>query len=224
MKVGKNKGKKYVKLKGFEQATPQSEKAAQNFMGWYGDNFERIRDKLIFGHLYDDELATDTALMIYENIALKRFIVVDYQAYFLRAYHTNRIAKAKRRVYESPFIDSLGMTDKQSEDETEISPEYAALYQQLHGKADTPDFDYEQYELAVDQLNTEMLDYVRATYDPLSVSLFEIYVGLLPNTSYKRLSELLGIPVTKVWTSIGAIRKDLAERFAYRNAFMLSQV
>jgi hypothetical protein len=199
MTAGRNKGKKYVKLQGFEQATPESEEAAQLFLGWYGANFERIKSKLIFGHLYDDELATDTALMVYDNIALKRFVVVDYQAYFLRAYHTNRIAKAKRKTHE-----------------TDLSG--------VECKEELQDFDYEQYELIVDLLNTEMLDYVRETYDPLSVSLFEIYVGLLPNTSYKRLSELLGIPVTRVWTSIGAIRKDLALQFQSRKDFMLSQI
>lgn len=226
MTVGKNKGKKYVKLQGWEEATPQSEARAKAFMDWYGDNFDRLRDKLIFSRLYDDELATDTALMVYDNIALKQFIVVDFQAYFLRAYHTNRIAKAKRRVYESPLVtdwwDSLRIMNEEMP--TETSAKYEPLYRELHGKADTPEFDYEQYEQAVYQLQVEMLDYVWANYDPLSVSLFEIYTGLLPDTSYKRMSAMLGISETRIWTSIGAIRKDLALRFQSRKDFLLSLV
>lgn len=188
MTAGRNKGKQYAKLKGYEEATPESEERANEFMQWYGDNFNRLRDKLIFTHLYDDEVATDTALIVYDNIALKRFVVVDYQAYFLRAYHTNRVAKLKRRVYE-----------------TELA--------QLQDEPFIADLDHEEREEAVDRLNNEMLEYVRASYDPFSTSLFEIYIGLLPDTSYKRLAALLGLPDSQVWTRIGVIRKDLAQRF-----------
>jgi hypothetical protein len=221
-----NKGKKYKKLQGFEQATPESERAATAFMDWYGANFERIKSKLIFGHLFDDELATDTALMIYDNIALKGTALLDYQFYFLRAYHTNRIAKAKRVNYETPIIEHYNHFREERVYDYEADPFDATerLRNRIFSKTETLDFDYERYELTVDQLTTEMLDYVRGKYEPFAVSLFEIYVGLLPDTSYKRLSKMLGIPRTKVWTSIGPIRKDLAERFQSRKSFLLSVI
>lgn len=226
MTVGKNKGKKYVKLQGWEEATPQSESRAKAFMDWYGDNFDRLRDKLIFSRLYDDELATDTALMVYDNIALKQFVVVDFQAYFLRAYHTNRIAKAKRRVYEDSVTEFMVTMEERTSTETAVrgEAEFEKRYAATHKITDTPAFDYEQYEQAVYQLQVEMLDYVRANYDPLSVSLFEIYTGLLPDTSYKRMSAMLGISETRIWTSIGAIRKDLVLQFQSRKDFLLSLV
>lgn len=213
MTAGRNKGKKYRKLQGFEQATEETEARAAAFMAWYGDNFTRIRDKLIFVHLYDDQVATDTALNVYESIALKGLIVQDYQFYFLRAYHTNRLAMLKRKTYEVPLEFSFQSPDEEYTDFTA-----------LLGVADTPDFDYELHEDIVQTLSAEMLEYVRAKYDPLSASLFEIYIGLLPDTSYKRLSELLGIPVTRIWTSIGAIRKDLALQFENRKVYLLSLI
>lgn len=196
---GKNKGKKYKKLKGYEQPTPETAKRARDFMDWYGENFQDLRDRLIYDHLYDDEIATDTALHLHECIALKGFIIKDYKFYYLRAYHTARLAHLKKRRYDLPLDD----------EET---------YLQL----EACDFDYETYERVVDELNGEILEYVRANYDEIAVSLFEIYIGLQPDTSYRRLSVMLDIPVTKIWVSIGAIRKDVAERFAERKEYLLS--
>jgi len=223
MTAGRNKGKKYKKLQGFEEPTELSQANATAFMYWYGKNFERLRDKLIFAHLYDDEVATDTALTIYDNIALKGVVILDYQFYFLRAYHTNRVAKANRKAREISYDEGLyNEFNKMDNGREPTSNRTSLAVAQLIAAA--PDFDYEEYELAVDQLSTEMLDYVRANYDPLSVSLFEIYVGLLPGISYKKLSALLGIPVTRIWTSLGEIRKDLAERFAERKENLLSVI
>jgi hypothetical protein len=56
------------------------------------------------------------------------------------------------------------------------------------------------------------------------VSLFEIYVGLSPDISYKRMSIILGIPATRIWPVIGRIKKDLVKRFDGRRGFLLSAV
>lgn len=198
---GRNKGKKYKKLHGFEQATPETEARAREFMQWYGDNFDALRDKLIYDHLYDDEIATDTALYLYDCIALKGFVIKDYKFYYLRAYHTARLAALKKRTPEVSI-----------DDEERII------------QLSAPDFNYEKYEAVVDQLNTEILEYVRANYDAVAVSLFEIYIGLQPDISYKRLAVMLDIPVTKIWTSIGAIRKGVAAEFGARKGYLLSHI
>lgn len=185
---GRNRGKKYKKLQGCEQATPESEARARHFMEWYGATFDELREKLIYEHLFDDEVLTDTALYLYDCIALKGFIIQDYKFYYLRAYHTARLAKLKKRPFEIHDEDRL---------------------EQLSAS----EFNTEQYENTVAALNTEILYYVREKYDPFAVSLFEIYIGLQPDISYKRLAALLGVPITQVWTNIGAIRKDVSTKF-----------
>ena len=197
---GKNKGKKYKKLRGFEQATPESEAAARKFMDWYGSNFEKLKRELIYkGRGFDDEIATDTALTIYDAIALKGAQIESYKHYYFRAYHTNCLRAAQAKKNNTVSID---------EGTTVIAST----------------FNYETYEAVVDQLNTEIIEYVRANYDEVAVALFEIYIGLQPDISYRRLSVLLNIPFTKIETKIGAIRKDVAVRFNPRKDFLLSLI
>lgn len=193
----KNTGKKYVKLKGGEIATPDAQARADAFLQWYGANTEEIRAKLIYAHLYDDELATDTMLAIYDGIALKGYKVTDFKFYFLRAYHTNYVAMLKRRADVS----------------LDFAPEVAA-----------PEYDGHAYERAIDGVVSEMLDYVRGKYAPAECSLFEIYIGLLPDISYARLAKILGLKLQQVWPVIGAIRADLNTNFAARKEYLLTRV
>jgi len=202
-KHGRNKGKKYIKLRGGEIATPENEARAQKFMRWYGYNVEYIRERLIFDHLYDDEVATDTMLYLYECIALKGLAIDKYKWYYLRAYHTNLLAAKKKR---GESLKGIVYIDDEK----------------VHAQLLAPDFDYAAYESAVDLLKGEILEYVRATYDPVAVSLFEIYVSLQPEMSYKKLAAMLGYPLQKIWPVIGAIRKDLALRYAEKRYFLLS--
>lgn len=204
MKSGKNKGKKYIKLRGGEVATPENKARADKFVQWYGRNCEYIRQRLIFDYLYDDEVATETMLKIYEDIAYKGVDVRDKKFYFLRAYHTNYIAAQKRKGKEVARWEYI-------EDNSAQYVEVAA-----------PSFDYEQYERVTDALQREILDFVRGKYAPLEVSIFEIYIYLQPEMSYKKLAAMLGIPANKIWPIIGGIKKDVARKFEQRRYYLLS--
>lgn len=205
---GRNKGKKYVKLRGDEIATPEAEARASEFMKWYGDNFDALRSKLLYDEFYDDEVATDTALYLYDCIAYKGLKIDNYKWYYLRAYHTALLgAKKKNGEARAAFV---------SVDEPVIGE---VMYGDI---LPAPTFDYTTYEMEIDAVQREILEYVRASYDQVSVSLFEIYVTLQPEMSYKKLARMLGIPANKIWPVIGAIRKDVAVRFADRRDYLLS--
>lgn len=204
--AGKNLGKKYVKLRGGEVATPENEARARDFLTWYGDNAARIRKKLIFDHLYDDEVATDTMLAVYDTIALKGLRVDNYQFYYLRAYHTNRLAALKRTAaHETDSIDAPRI------DGRTIADTLAA-----------PQFDYDAYERAVDQLQSEITEYVREAYDPAACSIYEIYMGLQPDFTYTALAEMLGMKFRRVRSVVIEIKADVAGRFDVRKDFLLS--
>lgn len=201
-----NKGKKYVKLRGGEIATPENEARAREFMDWYAANERTIRTKLIYESLYDDQIATDTMLNVYDAIAYKGLRVQDYKFYFLRAYHTNRIAARKRSVP----VESIDAPARQGETPT-IADTLAA-----------PEFNYEAYERTVDAFKTEITEYVRANYGPAECSIFEIYIALQPEISYPKMSRMLGIPSHRLWMAIGQIKKDLLKTFARRKDNLLS--
>lgn len=204
MAKGKNTGKKYIKLRGDEIATAEDQARANKFMVWYGRHADYIRERLIFAHLYDDEVATDTMVYLYECIAFKGLNIKNYKWYFLRAYHTNYLAALKRRAKETAGKVYL-------DDEDTYVEEPAA-----------PNYDYEDYEARVEQLRGEILEYVRGSFDAFSVSLFEMYIELQPEMNAARLAKLLGIPEYKVGPTIKAIKADVVYRFADRRDFLLS--
>lgn len=194
--MANNKGKKYVKLTGNEIATPAAQARANAFLQWYATSDMR---QFIKPHLYNDEMATDTMLSIYNAIAFKGLECRDPKFYFLRAYHTNCVAAKKNARY-----DTVGLEET--------------------GALAAPDFDYESYERAVDKLKSEIMEYVRTNYDAAECSIFEIYVTLLPDVSYKRLAKMLGFPAHHIWPVIKAIKNDVAAVFAERRDFLLLSV
>lgn len=191
-----NKGKKYVKLKGYEVATPESAARAAEFLDWYAENLHSLKRKL---RAYDDDVVSETVILIYDAIALKGAKVESFAHYFFRAYQTN----ALRAVQAG----------------TKYAQEVARVDTEVHLlKAST--YDFAAYEKEADELSAEILRYVREKYDPLVCSLFEIYIGLQPETSYNKLSALLGIPRSTIERNITAIRKDVAEAFSARRDFL----
>lgn len=198
--------KKYIKLQGHEKPTPESERRARAFMRWFSLRFDRLRSEWLYAGKFDDEVATDTALYIYDCIALKGLqIKGKYKWYYLRAYHMRLLAVQKKRAEAAQRSVYL--------DDPDVLLDLAA-----------PTFDYEYFEALVDAINTDMLEYVRANYPPLDASLFEIYIALQPDMSYKRMGKMLGYSPNKIWPVIGAIRRDLAEKFADKRYFLLSLV
>jgi hypothetical protein len=190
----------YIKLKGHEKPTPDSERRAKSFIRWYSLRIDTLRKDWLYVGKYDDEVATDTALYIYDCIALKGLrITGKYKFYFLRAYHMRLLAENQKKAVAAKRFIYL--------DDPDVNLEIAAS-------------DFECFEKALDALNTEMMDYVRANYSALESSLFEIYIALQPDMSYKRLGKMLGYSPNKIWPIIGAIRRDLCEKFAARRAAM----
>lgn len=205
--MASNKGKKYKKLKGDEKPTVESAARARAFMAWFGVRFEEIQRG--FGPAFNDEVAVDTAVRIHDDIALKGTVIQGkYRHYFIRAYNINLIAYKKNEARrKAQHVD----IDEQSEE--------GRPWAELLG---VEDMDPHDYEYAVDTLRAEVLDFVRRHHDPLSASLFEIYVELSPDISYNRLAQMLGIPYRKIWQDLGAIKKDVVYWFAERRAYLLN--
>lgn len=165
-------------------------------MDWYGANMDKLRRLVL---VYDEDIFTDSFLRAYDAIARQGTLVKNNTAYFLQTYRATFLDRKK-----TPMVGS-----------TDVS---------LLANLPASDFDSQTYEDAVGVINTEMMEYVRNHYSEVAVSLFEIYVGLSPDISYKRISKILGIPDTKIWPVIGQIKKDLVKRFGGRRDYLLSGV
>lgn len=197
---GRNRGKKYTKLTGNEIATPEAERKAKRFLDWYGAIHKfiekRIRD-------FDPEIGVETMLRIYNDILYKPVEIKNYKAYFIRAYFTTKLkfamAETEARKQHAPI-----------EELTEIIP--------------APDFDYEKYEETLEQINQEILEYVRKKFKPMDVSIFEIYLGLQPDVSYVVMGEILGISANRIYLVVSAIKRDLQENMAERRNYLLSKL
>lgn len=167
-------------------ASPENEAKARAFMDWYGANMDKLR---YYVQDYDEDIFTDAFLRAYDAIARRGTSVKDYVGYFLR-------------TYRATFLDS------------KKTPIVGKVDERVVENLPASDFDSRAYEEVVEMINTEVLEYVRENYDEVAVSLFEIYVGLSPDISYKRMSNILGIPATKIWPVIGQIKKDVVKRFS----------
>ena len=183
---------KYIKLKGGEIATPQNEAKGRAFLEWYAKDGQ----SLIYGHMYDDEVATDTMINVYENTALKGYRIDNYKFYYLTAYRTNLRAARIKASKDARVVFGLEGLD-----------------------VPAPVFDSEDYEATNEAFKNEIFQYVNDNYSDLDASLFQIYVELQPGMSYPKLSAMLDYPVHKIWPAIGAIRKDLLQRYGGRLPF-----
>lgn len=185
--------------KALVEGPPENRAKAKDFLEWFAVERERV-EFYIRGCLdYDEDLVSDALIRTHDAIVRRGTDVDDYLGYFLY-------------VYKNTFLDAA-----------KAKTRYTVQAENVRGLA-APDYDSAAYEDAVEAINAEVMDYVRESYDEVAVSLFEIYVGLLPDISYKRLSRILGIPATKIWPVIGRIKKDVAERFGGRRSFLLSGI
>ncbi len=174
-------------MEGFIQ--PENEAKARSFMDWYAANMDKLRYYVRGSGLdYDEDIFSGAFLRAYDAIARRGTSVKDNVGYFLQ-------------TYRATFLDS------------KKAPIFGRVDERIASEVPAPDFDSEEYERAAQLISDEMMDYVRKNYDEIAVSLFEIYVGLLPDISYARLSGVLRIPVARIWPVIGQIRKDLVREF-----------
>lgn len=207
---GRNKGKKYVKLTGDEIATAEGERRARNFMNWYGAIYPHLIKSLRDPDL---DAVTDTMLQIYNDILYKGLTIDRYSTYFKRAYHTTKLKaqiNATKQRERTVSIDAPCIQNGQDNGLT-----YAETIA-------APDFDFELFESINEQVQNEMLEYVRANFAPMEVSLFEIYIGLQPDVSYPILGKMLGISANRIYLTISAIKRDLQQNYTDRRIYLLS--
>jgi DNA-directed RNA polymerase specialized sigma24 family protein len=183
------------RLKELVEGSPESEDRARFFAEWYGANMDKLRYYLQGRVEYDEDIFSDAFLRAYDAIARKGTTISNNTSYFLQTYRT---------TYLDIIRKSRNMSKVELRDMT------------------SPDIDTGEHEREVWNMTKDILLYLREYYNEVDISIFEIYAGLSPDVSYKRMSHILGIPINQIYQVVSSIKKDVVKRFGERYNFLLS--
>lgn len=186
------KGSKYIKLRGDEVATPENQRRADLFMKWYGAVFAKCALPYQRSAEFDSDTAGDTALQIYDDIALKGRKIKSYKNYFFLAYTTNYKKRYKTN-------SEVPLSEAELEEVAKCQAERNKL---IHA------------------LRSDILEYVRERRPPFDCALFEIYEGLYPDISYARMAEMLGLNVRQIDTSMAETRRIIVRKYSGRYGYL----
>lgn len=187
-------------------ATPEAQARGDKFLRWFSQAMPLIRGKWLEN--CNEDAMQDAALRVYDAILYRELRIRVYRAYYMMTY-CNECNKAKASATSAGYLDS-------------VTGEYFATDEPVELSIADEDTDAAtDWHDAVDTLGAEVLAYVNEHYDPVQAAIFEIYMGLLPDTSYRKLAQLLGFPFNTIWRTIGAIQADVRVAFGERKNKLL---
>lgn len=185
--AGKNKGKKYLKIKGDEVITVENQAKADHFKYWFGEMYNRLRNELIQKGTCDEDVLNETFLRIHDKILFGGLFIKDYKAYFHRAFFTN---------YMQVVIDqSKGILS--GIDGLDFEEDIDSDLPLIEAKA---------------RLENDIFDYVHSKYSLRDFELFKMYIRLKPTITYTQMSGMTGLSVTLISDAVSKIRKDVRAR------------
>ena len=182
--AGKNKGKKYLKIKGSEVVTAENQGKADHFKYWFGENYVRLCRELTQKDTLDSDIMNETFLRIHDKILYGGLVIKDYKAYFHRAFFTNYmqvIIDISKGILSS--VDGYDTTDDSDDDEPMIRTKT--------------------------RLENDILDYIYEKYPVRDFELFKMYVSLKPAINYEQLAGITNISQSRISETISKIRKDV---------------
>ena len=182
-----NKGKKYIKIKPGAVATPENQKKADKFKDWFGKTYTRLQTELINKDTYNEDILNDTFLRIYDKIRFGGLEIVNYKAYFHRAFFTN--------FMQETINQSQGITTSLEN----------------HDKIDDTENDTELIAFKAD-LENDIFHYVYQRYSLHEFELFKMYMSLKPAINYTELSNITNISLSRISDIISKIRKDVCKQ------------
>lgn len=195
MKLGNsganNKGKKYLKIKEGAVATPENEAKAERFALWFGQWYTRLQMELKRKDTYDEDMMNDTFIRIYDKIRFGGIDILDYKAYFHRAFFTNFM----QRVISESQGSEVALSGYDMADDTDTDEELI------------------RYKLS---LENDIFDYIYNKYPVHQFELFKMYVRLKPAINYTELAKITEVSVSTISDVISKIRRDVCRQHDFR--------
>ncbi len=182
-----NKGKKYIKIKPGDVATPENQLKADTFKEWFGSFYTRLQTELINKDTYDEDVLNDTFLRIYDKILFGGLDIADYKAYFHRAFFTNfmQINIQTSQSITTP-LDNQDKIDDSESDEELIRTKW--------------------------ELENDIFDFVYSKYPIHEFELFKMYVRLKPAINYADLSGMTSLSQSRISEILSKIRRDICKQ------------
>ena len=194
MKLGNsganNKGKKYIKIKPGTIATPENQAKADIFKEWFGTLYSRLQTELINKDTYNEDVLNDTFLKIYDKIRFGGLEILNYKAYFHRAFFTN--------FMQINIRESQGITTPLDN----------------HDKIDDSENDEELIKNKW-ELESDIFDFVYSKYPIHEFELFKMYVRLKPAINYADLSVITSLSQSRISEIISKIRRDICKQNSF---------
>lgn len=194
MKLGNsganNKGKKYIKIKPGTIATPENQAKADIFKEWFGTLYSRLQTELINKDTYNEDVLNDTFLKIYDKIRFGGLEILNYKAYFHRAFFTNfmQINIRESQGITTP-LDNHDQIDDSENDEELIKNKW--------------------------ELESDIFDFVYSKYPIHEFELFKMYVRLKPAINYADLSVITSLSQSRISEIISKIRRDICKQNSF---------
>lgn len=198
---GKNKGKKYIKLKGDEVITEDAICHAKEFSGWFSENFVDMKQQFIYPILFDEDVFQETYIHLYDCITKRNLHIQDFKWYFIRTYHMKIIALKKANKHSFVNIENCDNKDGFS--------------------LCSPNADSVVYNECVGQLVEDIIIYVRDNYAEYDASVFERYIRAKPEISIKKLALDIGCSIGKTWVLVSKIKKEVQHAFKEKHEKLL---
>lgn len=165
--------------------------SADNFATWFIENQSKVINHIKGGALaYDEDALQDTFIKIFEMLQRRKTAIRDPLGYFLTCYRSVCLDKIKKRKLETIPVDEAP---------------------QVYNRADVANDEAADFR----EINADMLEWVRGRYSEKKVSIFEMYTGMYPDVSYRKLSKLVGLGYARIGAIIGEIVRDLNANFQY---------
>lgn len=184
---GKNRGKKYLKIRGDEIITPENQVKADSFKQWFGSMYKTLQKELINKDTYDEDVLNDTFLRLYDKVLYGGLVIANYKAYFHRAFFTN-------------FIQNTINKGK-------LSEKFVELDYETNTKDESEDI---KNSLRLEILfSKKILNYIRQKYPTSEFEIFKMYVSAIPKITYSELSVITGLPQDQIGNIISPIKKDI---------------
>lgn len=189
---GKNKGKKYLKITGYEIITPDNRAKSDRFKEWFGKNYLLLQRELVQKGTPDEDTMNETFLRIYDKILFGGLEIADYKAYFHRAFFTNY---TQNRMRHSKIL------------QIHVSDEYAT---------ELPDEAIEAAEIEKEkrELCDSVLSFVKEKFDTPTYDLFITYLNT-GQKNYQDVVEQTLIPYEHVAQVIGGIKRKIKNNHTF---------
>lgn len=187
-----NKGKTYINYTITPDVTPDITERLNTFNKWFTENYNNIISNLKNKNNYNEEVLNNTYLKVYKYIEYGG-IINNYQYYWNTAYFTNEFnytctTTKYNNKFETTTTDNFEIIDDEAD---------------------------EQY-LKKDALIEEIADWLNNNVNNLiHRELFIIYINTKYDgkykMTYKKLSEITGVPLSEIIKVIPLIKKELQE-------------